>query len=170
MQKATLSLRVGHAARFALAVAALGGLAACKSGSSNVQSAAGDVAAAAPAATAGLSAASPVISALTAAVPGLSAKQATMGAGALLGLAKATIPGAQFSKIAQAIPGADALIGEAVKAGLPSQLSGLASLTPFLSKEGISSASLDQMIPALSGLVSKSAGPELANTLTSALK
>ena len=170
MRRATLSLRVGHTARCALAVATLAGLAGCKSGSSNVQSAAGDVAPATSAAAGAVSAASPVISALTAAVPGLSAKQATMGAGALLGLAKATIPGDQFSKIAQAIPGADALIGEAVKAGLPSQLSGLASLTPFLSKEGISSASVSQMIPALGNLVSKSAGPELANTLTSALK
>jgi hypothetical protein len=170
MRRATLSLRVGHAVGFALAVAALGGLAGCKSGSSNVQSAAGDVVPATTAAAGAVSAASPVISALTAAVPGLSAKQATLGAGALLGLAKARIPGDQFGRIAQAIPGADALIGDAVKAGLPSQLSGLASLTPFLSKEGISSSTVDQMIPALGNIVSKSAGPELASTLTSALR
>ena len=170
MQSATLSLRLGHVARFALVGAVLATFASCKSGSSNVQSAAGDVAPATSAAAGAVSAASPVISALTAAVPGLSAKQATLGAGALLGLAKATIPGDQFTRIAQAIPGSDALIGDAVKAGLPSQLSGLASLTPFLSKEGISSSTLDQMIPALGNIVSKSAGPELANTLTSALK
>jgi Protein of unknown function VcgC/VcgE (DUF2780) len=57
----------------------------------------------------------------TRAVPGLSQSQAILGAGSLLGLAKAKMPADQFSQVAGAIPGSDALVGEAVKQG-PSQL------------------------------------------------
>src|SRR5262245_24608995 len=72
--------------------------------------------AAAPAGLSGaLSAAGPLLGSLGTAVPGLSQAQAILGAGSLLGLAKAKMPADQFSQVAGAIPGADALIGEAVK-------------------------------------------------------
>ena len=117
-----------------------------------------------------LSAAGPLLGSLTSAVPGLSQAQAILGAGSLLGLAKAKMPGDQFSQIAGALPGADALIGEAVKQGLPSGLTGLSGLTGFLGKSGVSASQVSQMVPVLAGAVKGKVSPELATGFLSALQ
>lgn len=129
---------------------------------------------AAPSSTAGLSsalsAAGPLLNSLSGAVPGLSQAQAILGAGSLLGLAKAKMPTDQFSQIAGAIPGADALVGEAVSKGLPSSLSGLSDITSFLGGSGITPDQITKMIPVLTNAVKGKVSPELATGLLSALQ
>jgi hypothetical protein len=110
------------------------------------------------------------LNSLGSAVPGLSQAQSALGAGSLLGLAKAKMPADQFTQVGAAIPGSDALIGEAVKQGLPSQLGGLSDLTGFLGKSGISPTQINQMIPVLGKAISSGGNPTLANTFISALK
>jgi hypothetical protein len=141
------------------------------------QEAAGDVAAAAPAAatstlSGALSAAGPLLGSLTKSIPGLSQAQAILGSGSLFGLAKAKMPADQFSQLATAVPGTQALVDEATKAGLPASnmLTGLSSLTPLLSKAGISPETVNQLIPALGSAISSSGGQQLANSFLAAVK
>ena len=117
-----------------------------------------------------MSAAGPLLSSLSGAVPGLSQAESILGAGSLLGLAKAKMPAESFSQVSTAVPGTDALIGEAQKQGLPSQPSGLSEVTGFLEKAGISSSQVSQMIPALGKAVSGKVSPEVANSFMAALR
>jgi len=116
--------------------------------------------------------ASALIGGLTKSIPGLSQAQAILGAGSVFGLAKAKMPGDQFSQLAGAVPGAEALVAEATKAGLPGadQLTGLASLTPLLSKAGINSGMISQLVPALGNAVSAGGGKGLADAFLAAVK
>jgi hypothetical protein len=116
-----------------------------------------------------LSAAGPIIGAITSAVPGLSQIQAALGAGSLLGLAKAKMPAGQFSQVAGAIPGANALVSEAVKKGAPSAPSGLSSMTDFLSKSGISAGQVSQLAGVLTNAVSGKVPADVASAFASAL-
>jgi hypothetical protein len=117
-----------------------------------------------------MSAAGPLLSSLGGAVPGLSQAQSVIGAGSLLGLAKAKMPAESFSQVSNAVPGTDALISEAQKQGLPSQPSGLSEVTGFLEKAGISSSQVSQMIPALGKAVGGKVSPDVANAFMAALK
>ena len=151
---------------------------ACASKSGKVtEEAAGSVApSAASSATSALSGAlgpaSALIDGLTKSIPGLSQAQAILGAGSVFGLAKAKMPGDQFSQLASAVPGTQALVDEATKAGLPAaeQLTGLASLTPLLSKAGINSSMISQLVPALGKAVSSGGGQGLADAFLAAVK
>ena len=118
------------------------------------------------------SASSSVISSLTSAVPGMSSSQAALGAGSLLGLAQAKMPTDQFSQVANAVPGTSSLIGTAQKAGLPaaSSLTSLSSITPLLSKAGISPTMVSQLTPALGSIIGAKGGPDLASSFLSAVK
>jgi len=120
----------------------------------------------------GAEAAGPMLSSMTSAVPGLSSSQAATGAGSLLGLAQAKMPADQFSLAANAVPGADALIGGAQKQGLPSAtgLTSLSSLHGVFDKAGISPTQVSQMIPILGQTVSKGAGPEVGQAFLNALR
>jgi hypothetical protein len=120
-----------------------------------------------------LAPASALIGSLTKSIPGMSQAQAILGAGSLFGLAKAKMPGDQFSQLASAVPGTQALVDEATKAGLPaaSELAGgLASLTPMLSKAGINANMLSQLVPALGKAVSAAGGQGLADAFLAAVK
>ena len=117
-----------------------------------------------------MSAAGPLLSSLTSSVPGLSQAESILGAGSLLGLAKAKMPAESFSQVSNAVPGTEALIGEAQKQGLPSQPSGLSEVTGFLEKAGISSSQVNQMIPALGKAVGGKVSPDVASSFMSALK
>ena len=139
----------------------------------SVASAASSAAGSAPSALSGaLGPASALIGGLTKSIPGLSQAQAILGAGSIFGLAKAKMPGDQFSQLATAVPGAQALVDEATKAGLPAaeQLTGLASLTPLLSKAGINSSMISQLVPALGKAVSAGGGQGLADAFLAAVK
>lgn len=132
--------------------------------------AAGAAAAAAGALPGGLSAAGPLLSSLGAAVPGLSQAQSILGAGSLLGLAKAKMPADQFSKLSSSVPGTDALVGEAVKQGLPSSLGSLADVTSFLGKSGINADQVTKLVPAFTKAAGGKLTPDVAASLASALK
>jgi hypothetical protein len=169
-----------HTHRLNAVVAAIAAVAfsacASKSGKVTTAESAGSVASAAGSATSALSGtlapASQLISGLVGSIPGMSQAQAILGAGSLFGLAKAKMPGDQFSQLASAVPGAQALVDEATKAGLPaaSQLTGLASLTPLLSKAGINSNMVSQLVPALGKAVSAGGGQSLADAFLAAVK
>ena len=138
-----------------------------------VASSASSAAGSAPSALSGaLGPASALIGGLTKSIPGLSQAQAILGAGSIFGLAKAKMPGDQFSQLASAVPGTQALVDEATKAGLPGadQLTGLASLTPLLSKAGINSGMISQLVPALGKAVSAGGGQGLADAFLAAVK
>ena len=174
-----------HRLRALLALSAAVMLAACASKSGKVtQESAGSVASSAAGGAAGSAAstttalsgalgpASALIGGLTKSIPGLSQAQAILGAGSIFGLAKAKMPGDQFSQLASAVPGTQALVDEATKAGLPGaeQLTGLASLTPLLSKAGITSGMVSQLVPALANAVSAGGGQGLADAFLAAVK
>jgi hypothetical protein len=116
--------------------------------------------------------ASALIASLSSAIPGLSQAQAILGAGSMFGLAKAKMPADQFSQVATAVPGTQALVDEAVKAGLPAadQLTGLSSLTPLLSKAGISPTMVSQLVPVLEQAVTKGGGKSLGDAFMAALR
>jgi hypothetical protein len=169
--------------RFATALAiggALIGSGCAKKGSGTLESA-GEAAApaassASSAATSALSGAlgpaTQLISSLSNSIPGLSQAKAILGVGSMLGLAKAKMPSDQYAQVASAVPGSEALVGEAVKAGLPaaSQLTGLSSLTPFLSKAGISPEMVSQLVPALGKAVAAGGGQSVADAFLAALR
>ena len=162
----------------AFAVCAATALSGCASKPSNVtpETSAGSVASSASSTTAKLAGAlgpaSQLISALGVSIPGLSQAQAILGAGSVFGLAKAKMPSDQFAQLETAVPGTQALVDEATKAGLPaaSQLTGLASLTPLLSKAGINSQMVSQLIPALAKAVTSGGGKGLADAFLAAVK
>ena len=149
---------------------------ASKSGKVTEESAgavASSAAGSAPSALTGaLAPASALIGGLTKSIPGLSQAQAILGAGSLFGLAKAKMPSDQFSQLASSVPGASALVDEAVKAGLPAveQLTGLSSLTPMLSKAGISPAMVSQLVPELTKAVTSGGGKALGDAFAAILK
>ena len=122
--------------------------------------------------TGALAPASALIGGLTKSIPGMSQAQAILGAGSIFGLAKAKMPSDQFSQLASSVPGASALVDEAVKAGLPAveQLTGLSSLTPMLSKAGISPAMVSQLVPALTKAVTSGGGQALGDAFAAAVK
>ena len=149
---------------------------ASKSGKVTEESAgavASSAAVSAPSALTGaLAPASALIGGLTKSIPGMSQAQAILGAGSMFGLAKAKMPSDQFSQLASSVPGASALVDEAVKAGLPAveQLTGLSSLTPMLSKAGISPAMVSQLVPALTKAVTSGGGQALGDAFAAAVK
>jgi Protein of unknown function VcgC/VcgE (DUF2780) len=156
----------------AFAVGAAVALSGCakKTGTVTQTASAGSVATSAL--SGALAPASNLISSLTGSIPGLSQAQAILGAGSVFGLAKAKMPSDQFSQVANAVPGSNALVDEATKAGLPaaSQLTGLSSLTPLLSKAGISSNTVSQLVPALGKAVSSGGGQSLADAFLAAVR
>ena len=151
---------------------------ACASKSGKVtEESAGSVASSAPStANSALSGArapaSALIGGLTKSIPGLSQAQAILGAGSVFALAKAKMPSDQFSQLASAVPGTQALVDEALKAGLPAleHLAGSGSLTPTLAKAGITPEMAVQLVPALTKAVSAGGGQGLADAFAAAVK
>lgn len=117
-----------------------------------------------------LSAAGPLLNSVSSAVPGLSQAQSALGVGSLLGLAKGRMPTNQYSQVSNALPGADALVAEATRQGLPSQLGGLADVSGFLGKSGISTSQVNQLIPALGNALTGKVNPDIASAFMSALR
>ena len=147
-------------------------LSACaKTGKTTSAEAAGSVATSA-ALPGTLAPASQLISSLSSSIPGLSQAQAILGAGSVFGLAKAKMPTDQFSQVAKAVPGAEALVEEATKAGLPaaSELTGLSSLTPILSKAGINAGTTSSLVSALGKAVTAGGGQPLGDAFLTAVK
>jgi uncharacterized protein VcgC/VcgE DUF2780 len=119
-----------------------------------------------------LAPASALIGGLTKSIPGMSQAQAILGAGSLFGLAKAKMPADQFSQLSSAVPGTNALVEEAMKAGLPAveSLTGLSSLQSTPSKAGISPTMVSQLVPALTKAVTSGGGQALGDAFAAAVK
>src|SRR6267378_760137 len=105
-------------------------------------------------------ASNPLVTSLTSAL-GLNATQAIGGAGALLGLAQHNLAGADWSKVAAAVPGASSLISQAKSLGGISQFTNLAGLSGAFTKMGLSADQVKSLPPAMTDQVSKAAGPEV---------
>jgi uncharacterized protein VcgC/VcgE DUF2780 len=119
---------------------------------------------------ASLNAAAPLLNAVSAAVPGLSQAQTALGLGSLFGLARQKMPADQYAQVTSALPGSDALVTEAMKHGLPSNLGGLPDVTGFLAKSGISVDQVSRMIPAIGNSMAGRVPPETGTAFFNALK
>jgi hypothetical protein len=127
-----------------------------------------------------------LIGALTKEMPGATVPQASGAAGALLGLAKTRLKPEEFTKVAGAIPGADALMaaapavagtagsgasGALAKAtGGASALGGLAAVAPAFEKLGLKPEMAMKAVPVLTNYVTKSGGKDVASLLAGALR
>ena len=118
---------------------------------------------------AAVSAAGPLINSILGAVPGLSQAQAALGAGSLLGLAKTKMPAGQFSQLAGAVPGVDALVNEAVKQGAPAAPASRSAITEFLAKSGISAQQVGQIATSLTSSIAGKVPADVVSSLTNAL-
>lgn len=117
---------------------------------------------------------------------GATVPQASGAAGALLGLAKTRLKAEEFTKVAAAIPGSDALLaaapamvgttgsgaaGALAKAtGGAGMLGGLAAVAPAFEKLGLKPEMAMKAVPVLTNYVTKSGGKEVASLLAGALK
>jgi len=102
---------------------------------------------------------------------GISPNQAIGGVGAVLGLAKEKLGGADFSKIANVIPGADGIMKQAGDLlGNTGPIENAAGLVPLFGKLGISGDTVTKMVPAVTDFVGKAGGDTVGNLLKGALK
>lgn len=159
----------------AAAAAVLFSACASKSGKVTEESAGSVATSAASSSTAlsgALAPASALIDGMTKSIPGLTQAQAILGAGSVFALAKAKMPSDQFSQVGSAVPGTQALVDEALKAGLPAleHLAGPGSLTPTLARAGITVEMANQLVPALTKAVNAGGGQGLADTFAAAVK
>lgn len=139
-----------------LACATLAVAVAC-GGNSATQSSAGQNALAYP-----LHSSTPVVNEVLPSVPGLTPTQTAQGMGAVLYYAQRSMQPGDFSKVKSSFPGCDAMISEGTKLGMPSEFYGLTSLQGSLKNIGISRDQLNQMIPAMTDVVSEKAGADVA--------
>ena len=113
---------------------------------------------------------------------GASPEQAAGAAGTLFGIAKSKLSSAQFSQVANAVPGMDALL-KAAPAATPASAGGLGSLSqlggaggalaaaaPAFSKLGLSPDMVAKAVPVLTSFVTKSGGANVGSLLAGALK
>jgi hypothetical protein len=95
------------------------------------------------------------------------------GTGALLGLAKSKLTAEEFSQVANAIPGTDALL-KAAPSGLGMQslggVAGLASLAGGMKSLGLSPAMAGKMAPVMTKFVESKGAGTAAKLLTGVLK
>ena len=114
---------------------------------------------------------------------GATPEQAAGAAGALFGVAKSRLSADEFSQVAQAVPGMDALLGAApsTSAGAgPAGIGGLsksvgtagslASAASAFSKLGLKPDLVGKAVPVLTSFVTKSGGANVGQLLAGALK
>lgn len=99
---------------------------------------------------------------------GSSPEQAAGAAGALFGVAKSKLKPAEFSQIASAVPGMDALLSAAPAMG--GSAAGLAGAASAFTKLGLKPELVAKAVPVLTQFVTKSGGANVGNLLASVLK
>ena len=119
-----------------------------------------------------------LVSALTSQL-GVTPTQATVGAGAMLGQAMNAMAPDDWSQVAGAIPGADALISAAPSpavmglassaAGLLGGNSAMAALAPAFESVGLDAAMVSQFAPVILSFVQAQAGPQTSALLSAVL-
>ena len=136
--------------------------------------------AASQAASAAASASPELVGALSKEI-GSTPEQAAGAAGALFGLAKTRLKADEFSQIAAAVPGMDALLKAAPPTGSPvgttgplpgaaGAATGLASATSAFTKLGLQPEMVSKAVPVLTQFVTKSGGAQVGSLLAGALK
>jgi hypothetical protein len=151
-------------------IALLGGFAP-RSEARDLQGAASSLAAAA-------ASASPALVGALSKELGATSEQAAGAAGSLFGLAQSRLKPEEFSQVAKAVPGMDALLKAAPAmggaAGAASQVvgsaTGLASATSAFSKLGLKPDMVAKAVPVLTSFVTKSGGASVGNLLAGVLK
>jgi hypothetical protein len=109
---------------------------------------------------------------------GATSEQAAGAAGALFGLAKSRLKPEDFTKVAGAVPGMDALLKAApaatgtagALAAAAGSAGGLANAVAAFSKLGLKPEMVAKAIPVLTSFVTKSGGAQVGNLLASVLK
>ena len=110
---------------------------------------------------------------------GSTAEQAAGAAGALFGVAKSRLKAEEFSQVATAVPGMDALLKAAPAAAVGttgglSQMAGaaggLASAASAFTKLGLKPDMVAKAVPVLTSFVTKSGGANVGSLLAGALK
>ena len=111
---------------------------------------------------------------------GATPEQSAGAAGALFGLAKSRLKPEEFSQVAGAVPGMDALLKAAPAAGavgtsgalsqLGASAGGMAAAASAFTSLGLSPDLVSKAVPVLTSFVSKSGGANVASLLTGALK
>jgi hypothetical protein len=107
-------------------------------------------------------------------------EQSAGAAGALFGLAKSRLKADEFSQVAKAVPGMDALLKAAPATGggsagsamsqMAGSAAGLATAASAFSKLGLSPDMVGKAIPVLTSFVTKSGGAGVGNLLAGVLK
>ena len=113
----------------------------------------------------------PLVSSLMSGL-GLNANQAVGGAGALLGLAQAKLPKADWSTLSKVVPGASSLISQAKSLGGIKKFESLAALAPAFGKIGLTNDQVKSTQGALSDFITKATGggADLAKKFNDAMK
>ena len=111
---------------------------------------------------------------------GSTPEQAAGAAGTLFGVAKSRLKAEEFSQIAKAVPGMDALLKAAPGASaptgtsglpqLPGSAGGLATAAASFQKLGLKPDMVTKAVPVLTSMVSKSGGADVGKLLAGALK
>jgi len=111
---------------------------------------------------------------------GSTPEQAAGAAGALFGVAKSRLKADEFSQIAKAVPGMDALLkaapGSSAPTGtsglpqMPGSAGGLATAAASFQKLGLSPDMVSKAVPVLTSAVSKSGGADVGKLLAGALR
>lgn len=102
---------------------------------------------------------------------GISPTQAIGSVGAVLGLAKEKLGGADFARVAGVIPGSDGIMKQAGELlGNTGTIGNAAGLIPLFGKLGISGDTMTKVLPAVTDFVGSAGGDNVGNLLKSALK
>ena len=107
---------------------------------------------------------------------GATPEQAAGAAGSLFSVAKSRLSPADFSQVAKAVPGMDALLGAAPAAGgtalsqVAGAAGGLASVASSFSKLGLKPEMVAKAVPILTSFVTKSGGANVGSLLAGVLK
>ncbi|HET7220968.1 MAG TPA: DUF2780 domain-containing protein [Vicinamibacterales bacterium] len=111
---------------------------------------------------------------------GATPEQSAGAAGALFGVAKSRLKADEFSQVAKAVPGMDALLKAAPAAAavgttgglsqVAGSAAGLASAASAFSKLGLKPEMVSKAVPVLTSFVTKSGGANVGSLLAGALK
>jgi hypothetical protein len=109
---------------------------------------------------------------------GSSPEQAAGAAGALFGIAKSQLKANEFSQVAKAVPGMDALLKAAPAMGgaggsamsQMGSMAGLAAAASSFSKLGLSPEMVSKAVPVLTQFVTKKGGANVGSLLAGVLK
>lgn len=116
-------------------------------------------------------ASNPMITSVMGSMGGLSVDQAIGGVGSLLGMSKNKLGGDSWKKIADAVPGADALVDSGLQmTGLSDKVGSMADLSGGLSKLNLNQEQVDKMVPAMGDFMSKGGHAEAADLFKGAMK